>query len=182
MKKWQNCVQKTVEVVQLVPQERIQERIAEQVVDIPLPQIMEEMMEVVLFSSTYASESRTVEQIVDVSNSSDSEGNFRVGVMRNAFHLAQILRAQATRSQVCSRSVVANCLRYLLFRSFRIFWIFQLGKVQNFPASFSSSELSAHQMAPSGVIAHWRCPCALEPPSSSIHQLHPRCRAPSCFR
>ena len=34
-----------------MPQERIQERIAEQVVDIPLPQIMEEM----LFSSTYAS-------------------------------------------------------------------------------------------------------------------------------
>ena len=31
---------------------------------------------------------------------------------------------------------------------------FQLGKVQNFPASFSSSELSAHQMAPSGVIEH----------------------------
>ena len=40
--------QKTVEVIQLVPQERIQERIAEQVVDIPLPQIMEEMMKVVL--------------------------------------------------------------------------------------------------------------------------------------
>ena len=29
-------VQKTVEVVQLVPQERIQERITEQVVDVPL--------------------------------------------------------------------------------------------------------------------------------------------------
>ena len=41
------CVQKTVEVIQLVPQERIQERIAEQVVDVPLPQIIEEM----LFSS-----------------------------------------------------------------------------------------------------------------------------------
>ena len=41
-------------VIQLVPQERIQERIAEQVVvDIPLTQIMKEM----LFSSTYASES-----------------------------------------------------------------------------------------------------------------------------
>ena len=37
---------------------------------------------------------------------------------------------------------------------FRIFGLFQLGKVQNFPASISSSELSAHQMAPSGVIAH----------------------------
>ena len=43
------------------------------------------------------------------------------------------------------------------FRIFRISWIFgffQLGKVQNFPASRSSSELGAHQMAPSGVIAH----------------------------
>ena len=59
-------VQKTVEVIQLVPQERIQERIAEQVVDIPLPQIMEEMMEVVLFIPR-TRQNRTVEQIVDVS-------------------------------------------------------------------------------------------------------------------
>ena len=36
-------------------------------------------------------------------------------------------------------------------------------KVQKLPASFSSSELSAHQMAPSGVIAHWRSYRALEP-------------------
>ena len=48
MKKWQHCVQKTVEVNQLLPHERIQERIAEQVVVIPLPQFMEEMVEVVL--------------------------------------------------------------------------------------------------------------------------------------
>ena len=91
----EKCVHKTVEVTQLVPQERIQERIAEQVVDIPLPQIMEEM----LFSSTYASESygRTDRGRL---HSPDSGGNFRVGVMRHAFHLAQILRAQATRSQV----------------------------------------------------------------------------------
>ena len=40
------------------------------------------------------------------------------------------------------------------FRISLIFGFFQLGKVQNFPAGFSSSELSAHQMAPSGVIAH----------------------------
>ena len=66
MKKWQNCVQKMVEVIQLVPQERIQERIAEQVVDIPLPQIMEEMTEVVLFMPR-TRQNRTVEQIVDVS-------------------------------------------------------------------------------------------------------------------
>ena len=35
-------------------------------------------------------------------------------------------------------------------------------KVQKLPASRSSSELSAHQMAPSGVIAHWRGRPALE--------------------
>ena len=39
-------VQKTVEVIQLVPQERIQGRITEQVADVPLPHIMEEMVEV----------------------------------------------------------------------------------------------------------------------------------------
>ena len=39
-------------------------------------------------------QNRTVEQIVDVSP--DSGGNFRVGVIRHAFHLAQILRAHAT--------------------------------------------------------------------------------------
>ena len=44
-----------------------------------------------------------------------------------------------------------------------IFGFFQLGKVQNFTASFSSSELSAHQMAPSGVIAHKRVRPALQP-------------------
>ena len=61
----------------------------------PLPQIMEEM----LFSSTYASESygRTDRGRL---HSPVSGGNFRVDVMRHAFHLAQILRAQATRSQV----------------------------------------------------------------------------------
>ena len=39
-------VQKTVEVIQPVLQERIQDRITEQGVDVPLPHIMEEMMEV----------------------------------------------------------------------------------------------------------------------------------------
>ena len=39
--------------------------------------------------------------------SPDSGGNFRVGVIRHACHLAQFLRAQATRSQVssCGRAV-----------------------------------------------------------------------------
>ena len=75
-------------VIQLVPQERIQERIAEQVVVIALPQIMEE----ILFSSTYASDSyrRTDRGRL---HSQDSGGNFRVCVIGHAFHLAQILRA-----------------------------------------------------------------------------------------
>ena len=83
-----------MEVIQLVPQERIQERIAEQVVDIPLPQIMEET----LFSSTYASESyrRTDRGRL---HSPVSGG---VCVIRHAFRLAQILRAHDTRSQVSS--------------------------------------------------------------------------------
>ena len=38
--------------------------------------------------------------------------------------------------------------RFLLFRSF---WIFRARKVQNFPARLVSSELSAHQMSPSGT-------------------------------
>ena len=46
--------------------ERIQERIAEQVVDILLPQIMEEMTEVVLFIPR-TRQNRTVEWIVHVS-------------------------------------------------------------------------------------------------------------------
>ena len=36
------------------------------------------------------------------------------------------------------------------FCFFRSFWIFRARKVQNFPARLISSELSAHQMSPSG--------------------------------
>ena len=152
-----------------------------------------------LFSSTYASESygRTDRGRL---HSPDSGGNFRVVVMRHAFHLAQILRAQTTRSQVSfffsllswgrtvrrtlkpetpleplmesSRSAATESIRSFSW----IFWIFRARKVQKFTASFSSSELSAHQMAPGGVIPHWRSPCALVPPSSSMPLLHPRCR------
>ena len=97
--------------------------------------------------------------------------------MRHAFHLAQILRAQATRSQVSSRSVVSS-----IVGADQLFvWLFAdfppRAKVQNFVAHSSSSELSAHQMAPGGVIPHWRSLCAHEPPSSSMLQVwDPRCR------
>ena len=107
------------------------------------------------------------------------------------FHLAQILRAHATRSQVSSSftllswgravrrtlkpvtpleplmesspSAVTESINGSLSGFSGFLWIFRARKVQNFPASFSSSELSAHQMAPSGVIAHWRSPCGLQP-------------------
>ena len=45
VEKVKKCVQKTVEVIQFVPQELIQERIPEQVAVILLPQIMVETME-----------------------------------------------------------------------------------------------------------------------------------------
>ena len=169
-------MQKTVEVLQPVPQERIQERITEQVVDIPLPRIMEEMMEVE--RSTW--QNRCV-----------LRGCADVDVVRHAFHLAQILRAQAIRSQVSSRSVVTESIDGSLAvfpDSPDFFGFFQLGKVQivsasgssselsphqmairshpevqKMPASGISSELSAHQMAPAGAIAHSRahlCPRA----------------------
>ena len=78
------------------------------------------------------------------------------------------LRAQDTRSQVTSHSVVASCRRIQPFRVFGFFELFQLGKVQNFPASFSSPELSAHQMTPAGVIPH------SSPPAGIIRHSCPR--------
>ena len=40
--------------------------------------------------------------------------------------------------------------------------IFRARKLQNFSVSFSSSELSTHQVAPNGVIAHWQNRRALQ--------------------
>ena len=92
-------MQKTVEVIQPVPQERIQERITEQVVDIPLPHIMEEMTKV---------ERSTLQ------NRCLLRGCAGVDVVQYAFHPARILRAQATRSQVSSRSVETESINGLL--------------------------------------------------------------------
>ena len=148
----------------------------EQVVDIPLPHIMEEMMEVE--RSTW--QNRCV-----------LRGCASVDVVRHAFHLVQILRAQAIRSQVSSCSVETESTdgSHAVFPVSPDFFFrfFQLGKVQNFPARLtsselrlikchlagylrtggvvahsSSSELSAHQMAPAGVITHWRSRRALQ--------------------
>ena len=70
----------------------------------------------------------------------------------------------ATAQSCCERSFesVSRVTEISFFRSLRIFSIFQLGKVQKLPASRSSSELSAHQMPPSGVIAHLRGRRALQ--------------------
>ena len=245
MRKLQSCVQKTVEVIRLVPQERIQERIAEQFVDIPLPQIMEEM----LSSSTYASESYGRTDLGRL-HSPDSGGNFRVGVIRHAFHLAQILRAHATRYQslkvvftartqgACSqrhcgesprvklqrlssedcrtpvrgqavnqsaemRSALEFCATAqscrersleISFSGFPGFLDFSSSeKFKTSPLVSAQSELSAHQMGVLRVFggppfylagakdqsvssSNGRSPFALEPPSSSISLLHPRCR------
>ena len=72
-------VLKTVEMIQLVSQERIQERITEQGVDVPLPHIMEEMMEV----------ERSTWQ-----NSYLLRCCASVDVVQYAFHPARILRSR----------------------------------------------------------------------------------------
>ena len=104
-------VQKTVEMIQLVSQERIQERITEQGVDVPLPHIMEEMMEV----------ERNTWQ-----NRYVLRGCAGVDFVWHTFHFAQILRTQAIRSHVSSRSVETESIHGSLafFRIFRILVFF----------------------------------------------------------
>ena len=50
-----------VEVVKVIPQERISERIVEQIVDVPVPQIMEEIVEVVQIIPQERVQNRKVE-------------------------------------------------------------------------------------------------------------------------
>ena len=81
--------------------------------------------------------------------------------MHSTWHRFCVFRPP--RSQVSSRSVATEPINGSLAAFSELsgfFGFFFLGKVQNFTASFSSSELSA-QMAPSGVIPHWRSPCPL---------------------
>ena len=108
-------VQKTVGVIQLVSQERIQERITEQVVDIPLPHIMEEIVKV----KRSTLQNRCVLRCCA-----------RVDVVQYAFHPARILRAQAIRSRVSSRSVETECTNGLLaiFSDFPVFLDFSSSK------------------------------------------------------
>ena len=55
-----------VEVVRVIPQERISERINEQIVGVPVPEIMEEIVGVVKFVPQGRLKQHVVEQIVDV--------------------------------------------------------------------------------------------------------------------
>ena len=55
-----------VEVVRVIPQERIAERIKEQIVDVLGPEIMDEIVGVVKFVSQEREKQHVVEQVVDV--------------------------------------------------------------------------------------------------------------------
>ena len=55
-----------VEVVRVIPQERISERINEQIVGVPVPEIMEEIDGVVKFVPQGRLKEHVVEQVVDV--------------------------------------------------------------------------------------------------------------------
>ena len=52
---------------ELVPQGRIHERIVEETIDVPVPQVMKEVIEVVKVIPHEPVQNRTVEHIVDVS-------------------------------------------------------------------------------------------------------------------
>ena len=58
-----------------MPQERIQERIVEEIIDVPVPEVMEKTVEVGKHVRQEGMQSYTVEQIVGVPISTDSEGN-----------------------------------------------------------------------------------------------------------
>ena len=53
-------------MIQLIPQERISERIVEHIVDVPVPQMQEQIVEVIKVIPQELVSERIVEQIVDV--------------------------------------------------------------------------------------------------------------------
>ena len=59
-------LEEIVEVVRLVPQEQMSERICEQVVEVPVPQVAEKLIGVPKIASQERILQRAVEQIVDV--------------------------------------------------------------------------------------------------------------------
>ena len=70
-------------------------------------------------------------------------------------HVSYLLRFLSQAGSLCVSSTFGNGGVVLAVGpALHTFPLALGGEVQNFPASFSSSELSAHQMAHSGVIAH----------------------------
>ena len=62
-------------MIQLIPQERISERIVEHIVDVPVPQMQEQIVEVIKVIPQERVSERIVEQIVDVLCATDCGGN-----------------------------------------------------------------------------------------------------------
>ena len=138
-------------MIQLVPQKRVEERITEQVVDITLPHIMDEMMEV---------ERSTWQDRCVLRSCTGAD------VVRHAFHLAQILRPLAIRFQVSSRSVVteSNDGSLPVFLDSPDFWIFPARKSSKLPRQF---QLIRAGRSSSG--------------SARSHRAFEATRQPSCF-
>ena len=55
-----------VEVVKVVPQERLRQHTVERIIEVPVPQIVEEIVGVVEHDAQERVQERTVEQVVDV--------------------------------------------------------------------------------------------------------------------
>ena len=67
-------------------------------------------------------------------------------------HVSRLLRLSSQAGSLCVSSAFGNGGVVLAVGpALHTFPLDLCGEVQNFPASFSSSELSAHQMAPSGA-------------------------------
>ena len=77
--------------------------------------------------------------------------------------MSRLLRLLSQAGSLCVSSAFGNSGVVLAVGPvLHTFSLYLCGEVPKFPASFSSSELSAHQMAPGGAIAHWRSRRALE--------------------
>ena len=59
-------VDEIIEVVRLIPQERVQKRTVEQIVHVPVPQVVEEIAEVVQIIHQERISKRVIDRIVDV--------------------------------------------------------------------------------------------------------------------
>ena len=77
-------------------------------------------------------------------------------------HVSHLFRLLSQAGSLCVSSAFGNGgVVFAVGPALHTFPLELSGEVRNFPASFSSSELSAYHMAPSGVIAHKRSRRAL---------------------